>query len=279
MVSIVIPTYNRANVLPATLDSVIAQTYGDWECIIVDDGSVDNTMLVVEKYQIKDERIIYVKNSRKKGAQGARNTGILLARGEWVCLFDSDDIMYPNYLEVMIANAEINIDVLVCQADIFNIKTDKKIGVLDKIKTENTLVDLLNEKIYIAYDVTLIKLKKLLEINLLDENCPSMQEWDTHIRLSKVAIYKPIYIPLCEWRMGGEDTITNDSNRHIVGRIYIYMKHQFDFRRYAYRHFLNSLFLLIRNTNKRYIYLRVPELFMYIILKKTYKFIYDIITH
>ena len=94
--TIIIPTYNRANFLPNTINSVIKQTYSNWELIIIDDGSTDHTKQVVASFQ--DERIkyIYQENAERSAA---RNNGIKNATGEWVCFLDSDDYYLPNHLE------------------------------------------------------------------------------------------------------------------------------------------------------------------------------------
>ena len=93
--SIIIPSYNRAHVLPVTIKSVLKQTYKNWELIIVDDGSIDNTKEVVEK--ISDGRIRYIfqKNAERSAA---RNNGIRNARGKWICFLDSDDSYKENHL-------------------------------------------------------------------------------------------------------------------------------------------------------------------------------------
>ena len=94
--SIIIPTYNRADFLPKAIESVLAQTYTNWELIVVDDGSTDNTREVISKYS--DERITYIyqENSERSAA---RNNGIEHAKGEYVCFLDSDNYMLPNRLE------------------------------------------------------------------------------------------------------------------------------------------------------------------------------------
>ncbi len=96
--SIIIPTYNRAHTIRRPIDSIIAQTYSDWELIIVDDGSMDNTKEIVASYQ--DPRIKYVwqKNQERSAA---RNHGITLAKGDWICFQDSDDEYLPQHLEVL----------------------------------------------------------------------------------------------------------------------------------------------------------------------------------
>jgi glycosyltransferase involved in cell wall biosynthesis len=93
--SIVIPTYNRAHLIRQTIESVLAQEDTDFEVIVVDDGSRDNTEEVVRG--LKDERVAYYrKENAERGA--ARNYGAALARGHYVSFFDSDDLLYPNHL-------------------------------------------------------------------------------------------------------------------------------------------------------------------------------------
>lgn len=113
LISIIIPTYNRAHLIAETLDSILAQTYKNWECIIVDDGSNDNTQGVVTEYCKLDKRFMYVHRpkNKKKGANTCRNYGFELSRGYYVTFFDSDDIMYPNKISLsleMLLKAEVD---------------------------------------------------------------------------------------------------------------------------------------------------------------------------
>lgn len=107
LIGIIVPTYNRAHLIGETLNSIIKQTYSHWECLIIDDGSSDDTLKVVENYLSQDKRIFYFRrpNEYVKGAAGARNYGLDLAikRGvEFVQFFDDDDIMYPQKLELQL---------------------------------------------------------------------------------------------------------------------------------------------------------------------------------
>lgn len=99
LISIIIPTFNRVHLICATLDSVIAQTYTNWQCIIVDDNSTDNTLDVLKKYN--DNRIeIYARpRHMKKGPSSCRNFGLSKAKGENVIFLDSDDLLKKSCLE------------------------------------------------------------------------------------------------------------------------------------------------------------------------------------
>lgn len=100
LVSIILPTYNRADFLSRALDSVLAQTYGDWECVVIDDGSTDNTDAVLAGYG--DPRIIRFRQENQ-GVSGARNAGIARCRGEVLALLDSDDEWMERKLETQLA--------------------------------------------------------------------------------------------------------------------------------------------------------------------------------
>ena len=97
-VSIIVPCYNQAQYLPETLDSVLAQTYPNWECVIVNDGSPDNTDEVAKRYRDKDHRIKYV-CQENKGLATARNVGIANSTGEYILPMDADDLIAPTYIE------------------------------------------------------------------------------------------------------------------------------------------------------------------------------------
>ncbi len=97
-VSIIVPCYNQAAYLAETLDSVRAQTYQQWECIIVNDGSVDNTEEIAREYTVKDSRFKYFRKENE-GPSQARNFGISNSDGAFVLPLDADDLIAPTYVE------------------------------------------------------------------------------------------------------------------------------------------------------------------------------------
>lgn len=110
LVSIIVPCYNQGHYLPETLDSVIAQTYTNWECVIVNDGSSDETENVAKKYCGKDSRFVYMYQDNK-GLAEARNSGIRHSQGSYILPLDSDDKIHATYCEKAIAYFELHPEV------------------------------------------------------------------------------------------------------------------------------------------------------------------------
>lgn len=126
LISVILPTYNRANLIKRSAESVLNQTYKNLELIIVDDGSKDNTKEIIDS--IKDNRIVYVKQENQ-GASAARNKGIDFAKGEYIAFQDSDDAWLPNKLEKQITVLkQNNADVVFCKRFIYGNLRKRKIA-------------------------------------------------------------------------------------------------------------------------------------------------------
>lgn len=134
MVSIIMPTYNRSKTLAQSIESVLKQTYKDWQLIVVDDGSTDNTEDLMAAYK-DDKRIIYYKQANA-GPIKARNNGARLAEGEWLAFLDSDDEWLPEKLEKQLAMAEGKGDVLIFGNFFYVDETGKIIGEFFKDKSQ-----------------------------------------------------------------------------------------------------------------------------------------------
>lgn len=107
LVSIIMPSYNTANYIEASIESVRHQTYENWELIIVDDCSTDNTDEVVRPF-LADRRIHYLKNEKNSGAAISRNRALREAKGKWIAFLDSDDLWLPEKLEKQVSFMELN---------------------------------------------------------------------------------------------------------------------------------------------------------------------------
>lgn len=102
LVSIIIPTFNRADLLVETLDSIIEQTYKNWECLVIDDGSTEESLFQIKNLCLQDKRIKFLKRTEfniPKGANACRNIGIEEANGDFIIFFDSDDLFLPHSLQ------------------------------------------------------------------------------------------------------------------------------------------------------------------------------------
>lgn len=106
LVSIIMPTYNCGQYIAESIQSVLSQTYSNWELLIIDDCSTDNTRYVVSSF--KDPRIHYQCNQKNSGAAISRNTALRMAKGKYIAFLDSDDLWSPNKLERQIAYMQEN---------------------------------------------------------------------------------------------------------------------------------------------------------------------------
>lgn len=237
-ISIVIPAYNRALTIGRTIDSFLAQDYDEWELLIVDDYSTDNTNDVIHEYEKKDNRIHYLLNERKKGAQGARNTGILHSQSEWIIIFDSDDYAYPSFLRKMKEHIQTGDNVIVCYLNLIDL-TRNSSSIAKWAKNGYIEKDLMEGHIYIGFDAGMFRKSALEQIGLLDEDCPSYQEFDTHLRLSRYFLYKAVEEPLVDYYLGNQDSISV-SSKNKIGRCYILWKNRKRWRRISYKSFIKS---------------------------------------
>jgi len=196
-VSAIIPTYNRAQLLPRSVQSVLNQTLQNFEIIIVDDGSIDNTEEIVKEFQRKDKRIRYIKQERNKGAGAARNVGIKAARGEYIAFIDSDDEWLPEKLEKHIKvfkNAPSEVGVV--YAGCWRIENDKKMYIPQSwvTKKEGDIHQELMERGigFIITNSLVVKKSAFKKVGLFDEGLPSLEEWELAIRLSRYYSFRYI---------------------------------------------------------------------------------------
>lgn len=157
LVSIITPTYNCAKFIGETIESVLSQTYTNWEMIIVDDCSTDNTEEVVNKYSKKDKRIQYYRLENNSGAAIARTKAMELSNGKYMAFLDSDDLWYPNKLEYQIKYMKDNSYGFTCtkyeQIDEYSNSLNKIIGVIPKTSYNRLLLDCPVGNSTVMYDV------------------------------------------------------------------------------------------------------------------------------
>ncbi len=114
MISVIMPAYNAEKTIRSAVGSVIAQTVQDWELIVIDDGSKDNTASILTELANSDSRIHFLQNEKNSGASYTRNRAVELAKGEWIAFLDSDDLWKPQKLEKQLALANKHPEMVIC---------------------------------------------------------------------------------------------------------------------------------------------------------------------
>ncbi|MDQ0231425.1 glycosyltransferase family 2 protein [Metabacillus malikii] len=179
-ISVVIPTFNRAHIIESSIKSVLNQTVPPEEIIIIDDHSTDHTLDVIKS--IKDVRIKYELNKGIKGANGARNTGIKMAKGKYIAFQDSDDVWLPTKLEkqknYMMENP--NVDMVFCS---LNLNKGEREIPSRKVRG-NEIHDQLKRGNFISTQTIFIK-RDVASENLFDESLMRFQDWDFCLRVAK----------------------------------------------------------------------------------------------
>ncbi len=188
LVSIIIPTYNRAHFIGETLDSVSRQTYLNWECIVVDDGSTDKTVELLQAYCRKDTRFKYHLRpfNRAKGANACRNYGFEISNGMYVNWFDDDDVMLPDFIEKKVSALEANpqLDAIISKRIFYDENLEIIIGKeIKTLLTDNVLEDFISLKIKWYTSDSMWRNKFLEGKTLFNEQLKAGQDRDFHIRM------------------------------------------------------------------------------------------------
>jgi glycosyltransferase involved in cell wall biosynthesis len=189
-ISIVIPAYNVAKYIGETLESVFAQTYEDYEVILVNDGSPD-TEEFERAIQPYIERVRYLKQENR-GASAARNTGVRAARGELVAFLDADDLWEPKYLEAqLLFMREFDCDLACADAMIFGVSADAGRSYMDSLMGDApltghvTFLELVNADRSLITSGVLVRRDLVLEVGLFDETLRNAQDFDLWLRLAR----------------------------------------------------------------------------------------------
>ena len=237
LVSIVTPTFNRAYILTTAIKSILSQTYKNWEMIIIDDGSTDNTKELVLSFEDKRIKYLYQKNA---GPSAARNKAPLTAKGEWIAYLDSDNELLPNYLEVMIDWITKNPSALYVlpkgRRTLELYENDKLVKLIDD--TEDfpknlTIKDIFMRKLH--FDVNgFMHSRRIFEEGIRwDEKISRMEEWEFVMQIGErhPGNFLYVQVPLVNYhqRFGGDGLVSNTTYKQWAETFeYIYQKHKND---------------------------------------------------
>lgn len=233
-ISIIVPCYNYAWVLRETLDSVLGQTSTDWECLVVDDGSQDNTREVVQEYVDRDPRIRYL-HRLNGGLSAARNTGIQAARGAFIQFLDADDMLAPSKLSVQAAYLQANpeVDVVYGNVRFFEHGNQQILSstrnfidltqnwMTPLIGCGDAVVQALVQRNQLVVNAPLLRAELVATVGKFDEALRSLEDWDYWLRCAtQGAVFA--YLPTPEtWalvRVHGE-SMSQDQDRMLRSEI------------------------------------------------------------
>ncbi len=205
LVSVIIPTYNRGWTLKEAIDSVLSQGFENFELIVVDDGSTDNTLDILDGYA----RDIIVLRQDNCGVSSARNAGIVSASGQFIAFLDSDDLWLPGKLAIQVDFFKSNPDAMICQTEELWIRNGKRVNPKKRHKKFSGMIFKHSLPLCIV-SPSAVMLKKTLftKTGMFDENLPACEDYDLWLRIScKYPIYL-IDTPLIIKRGGHEDQLS-----------------------------------------------------------------------
>ena len=218
LISVIIPSYNRAHVIEKSARSVLAQTFADFELLIIDDGSSDNTRQVVEGLQDDRVRYVYQENA---GACAARNHGIALAQGEYIAFHDSDDLWYPDKLEKQLhCIVETGSDIVICKLAMCHPDGSKTL--FPKRVGEGFIT--LEDDIFGFGTQNVFARREVLEHVLFDPAMPRYQDMEWLYRAMKNYRAYCMDIPLVDYIIG-EDSISVNYNKMLCALELFSRKH------------------------------------------------------
>ena len=220
LVSVIIPTYNRAHVLERALDSVLVQDYKPIEIIVVDDGSTDDTTKVLDRYEGK----IRVLTQTNKGVSAARNLGIRESCGRFIALLDSDDAWTSDKVRRQIDFFKANPDVLICQTEEIWIRNGKRVNPKFKHKKPSGMIFEPSLKLCLVSPSAVMIEKSLFNIKgMFNEDFPVCEDYDLWLR---IALDTPIYLidKPCTIKYGGHEDQLSASHSQDKYRIAAMLK-------------------------------------------------------
>lgn len=230
LVSVVVPVRDRESTIEGALKSIQAQTFGGWEVLVVDDASRDGTSDVVRALTQDDPRIRLLELDTSRGAQGARNVGLMAAVGRWVGFLDSDDRWRPRSLEARLDAAEQRrVEVVHCQCSVQRPAS----GEWDGFGIPPDGVPSMSGEVYVEllrrpgpmFQGLLVTRRAIENIGMLDERLVAYQEWDTSLRLARSNEFAFVPEPLFEYEDAAIDRISRKSDATARGYEQVVRKH------------------------------------------------------
>ncbi len=230
--TVVIPTYNRSELVKDAISSALEQTFESFEVIVVDDHSTDNTKNVVASFQ--DFRIKYIVNDRTKGGAGTRNAGIFRAKGDWVAFLDDDDVWLPEKLKLFydeIKKNRDNVGIVYSGRVEYDFEKKREMAAFLPEKKGSIQNDLLYENHIGTFSGVIIRTDLLKMVGGLDEMFVALQDIELYVRLANLCKVSFIEKKLTYMRNTNEDRISLNYEKKLKGNRLFWNK---------YKHLINK---------------------------------------
>lgn len=183
-VSVILPTYNRAQFLKEALESLTLQTFKDFEAVVIDDGSTDDTPDIIKTYSSKINLRALV-SGQNHGVSWARNQGIKTSRAPWIAFLDSDDTWMPRKLEIQMKYLERSPSTQICQTEEIWIRNGRRVNPMKKHeKRGGSIFERCLELCVVSPSATMMSRKLLDEVGVFDEDLPACEDYDLWLRIS-----------------------------------------------------------------------------------------------
>jgi glycosyltransferase involved in cell wall biosynthesis len=228
LVSVIVPCYNQGKYLADALESILLQTYTEWECIVIDDGSTDNSKLVTENYVQKDKRFKYI-YQENKGVAKARNNAIKISTGKYILPLDADDKISHDYIKdcVEVMESDKSVKLVYCKAETFGQRSAP--WNLPEYSFKQLLIENL------IFCSAIYRRDDLHEMNYDEQMSEGFEDWefwisflsetDKIVRLPKVHFYYRL-------KEQTRNPKTSDSEKQARIRNYIFLKHRELYQKY-----------------------------------------------
>lgn len=256
-ISVIIPTYNSADYISKAVDSVLNQTHQDFEIIIIDDGSTDNTQQVIESYN--DNRIIYIKQ-KNAGPAEARNNGLKRAKGEYVAFLDADDKWVPDKLQLQIEAFKLNPSVSMVYSKLEILNKNNETDEIHSFKNYPNNLELLKYLVFnhiAIVPAVMIKKSYIDQVGFFNPELYTGEDWDFWLRLASKSNFYYIdktlvlrYRPKTSITYSTDYSVTEQCHKTVMDRFFAIEN-------------LDKKILMLKNQAYSFIYFDISSLYFY----------------
>ena len=243
-ISVVMPVYNSAKYLSSSIESILNQTFSNFELIIIDDSSTDSTSQIIKKYIKLDKRIITVKNKTNLGICNSLNTGLRLAKGKYIARMDGDDWSYPERLAKQVAVMKLHPKVVICGGAIevcdgnLRVKNQRHYPTSDKKIREKILK--LNP---FAHPAVMYRKEAVIKTGGYNEKLTIVEDYDLYFRLGNLGKFANLNDTLLKLRLRDNSISSINATKQAAFHLYVRLKGVVE---YGYPwHFIDIIYFVV----------------------------------